>query len=374
MNRRNSNILLLSLIFIYILFYRLVVCTKLLKYNESITACFFLVLLFLSIVLLGYRKIKKDKVSDNILKVTIASLIIYFIVIYCAGLITGFLKSSYSKTFMGIFNNTFFIIISIVCTEIFRYIFISSNKDKINSIRIMTFLLIIFDINMLIRIDSFNSVENIFTFVSVSVLPCIMKNILCSYLCYSSNYISSLVYRLVVELYVYFVPIEPDLNDYLKSVSTLILPFIIFMISSRIYNIKTEENNKNFSSVVKKTDIPFIMFIILFACLVLGIGPLKIIGIESGSMQPNLNIGDAVIINKSFNAENLKENDIIAYKRGDILIVHRIIKVNSDKTYITKGDYNNTSDSKYVNKNDIYGKVILRIPFIAYPSVKLKGR
>ena len=83
MNRRNSNILLLSLIFIYILFYRLVVCTKLLKYNESITACFFLVLLFLSIVLLGYRKIKKDKVSDNIIKVTIASLITYFLVIYC---------------------------------------------------------------------------------------------------------------------------------------------------------------------------------------------------------------------------------------------------------------------------------------------------
>ena len=177
-----------------------------------------------------------------------------------------------------------------------------------------------------------------------------------------------------MELYVYFVPIEPDLNDYLKSVSTLVLPFLIFMISSRIYNIKAEENDKRFNNVVKKTDIPFILFIILFTCLVLGIGPLKIVGIESGSMKPNLNIGDAVIINKLYKVENLKENDIIAYKRGDILIVHRIIKVNSDKTYITKGDYNNTSDSKYVNKDDIYGKVILRIPFIAYPSVKLKGR
>ena len=374
MNRRSSNLLLLLLLFIYTLFYKFIVLNKLLKFNESITACFFLVLLFLSIVLLGYRKIKRDKASNNILKVTIFSLIIYFIVIYCAGLITGFLRSSYSKTFIGIFNNTFFIIISIVCTEIFRYIFISSNKDKINYIRLMTFLLIIFDISMLARMDSFSNIANIFTFISVTVLPCIMKNILCSYLCYSSNYVSSLVYRLVMELYVYFVPIEPDLNDYLKSVSTLVLPFLIFMISSRIYNIKAEENDKRFNNVVKKTDIPFILFIILFTCLVLGIGPLKIVGIESGSMKPNLNIGDAVIINKLYKVENLKENDIIAYKRGDILIVHRIIKVNSDKTYITKGDYNNTSDSKYVNKDDIYGKVILRIPFIAYPSVKLKGR
>ena len=99
------------------------------------------------------------------------------------------------------------------------------------------------------------------------------------------------------------------------------------------------------------------------------------IGIETASMSPNYNIGDAVIINKYVDKENLKENDVIAYyDDNDRIIIHRIIKVNSDKTYITKGDYNNTSDSKYVNKDDIYGKVILRIPFIAYPSVKLKGR
>ena len=90
-------------------------------------------------------------------------------------------------------------------------------------------------------------------------------------------------------------------------------------------------------------------------------------------MTPTLNIGDAVIINKYVDKSKLKENDIIAYKRDGVLIVHRIIKVNKDKTYETKGDYNNSSDYGYINSDAIFGKVIIKIPYLAYPAVKLRN-
>ena len=97
------------------------------------------------------------------------------------------------------------------------------------------------------------------------------------------------------------------------------------------------------------------------------------IGIETGSMSPKIKIGDAVVIDKTADFTKLKEGDIVAYKSDSgIVIVHRIINVNSDNTYITKGDFNNSPDAKYVDPSQIVGKVRLKIPFIAYPKIIFK--
>ena len=97
------------------------------------------------------------------------------------------------------------------------------------------------------------------------------------------------------------------------------------------------------------------------------------IGIETGSMTPNIKIGDAVVIEKKVNLDKLQEGDIVAYLDDkNKVIVHRIIKVNSDNTFITKGDFNNTADSNYVKKEQIKGKVKFKIPYIAYPAIMFK--
>ena len=57
--------------------------------------------------------------------------------------------------------------------------------------------------------------------------------------------------------------------------------------------------------------------------------------------------------------------------KGD-LIIHRIMKKNYDGTFITKGDFNNVADPLYVNKEQIQGKIRLKIPFIAYPALLFK--
>ena len=117
-----------------------------------------------------------------------------------------------------------------------------------------------------------------------------------------------------------------------------------------------------------------IVIAIIIICMIMGIGPIKLIGIESPSMTPSIKKGDAVIIDKTYNKDKLKVNDVIAYiDKEDKIIVHRIININKDGTFITKGDLNNTSDKEYVKKDQIQGKVILTIPYIAYPSIVLRG-
>ena len=177
-----------------------------------------------------------------------------------------------------------------------------------------------------------------------------------------------------MELHVYLIPLAPDLGDWATSIFEIVLPFVILMDYSRnVYNYNKSAEHTFSKNTLKKSDVPFVILTIVIVLLVFGIGPYKMIGIETGSMTPALNVGDAVIISKKYDVEKLEENDIIAYENENgILVIHRIIKENSDGTYITKGDYNNVADTLYVKKEQIKGKVVIRIPYIAYPAKWIK--
>lgn len=82
--------------------------------------------------------------------------------------------------------------------------------------------------------------------------------------------------------------------------------------------------------------------------------PLSIFQIQSGSMMPELEIGEIVILWK---CKNYEEKDIITYKINSYFITHRILKI-TEEGYITKGDFNNTEDEIIVKKEQIQGKVI----------------
>lgn len=85
--------------------------------------------------------------------------------------------------------------------------------------------------------------------------------------------------------------------------------------------------------------------------------------IMSGSMEPTINVSDAVITKE---IDNPQEGDIIAFQYGSSITVHRIIKTytqeTGEKLYQTQGDNNNAIDSGLRNKSDIKGKVIYRVP------------
>ena len=90
-------------------------------------------------------------------------------------------------------------------------------------------------------------------------------------------------------------------------------------------------------------------------------------------MAPKYNRGDGVIVDKNVNKDELKVGDVIAYyDKDNKLIVHRIINKNIDESFTTKGDYNNTADSSFVKKDQIFGIVRFKIPWIAYPSLVLR--
>ena len=95
----------------------------------------------------------------------------------------------------------------------------------------------------------------------------------------------------------------------------------------------------------------------------------------TGSMLPEIQVYD-VVITKKIEPKDLKEGDVITFASSDTrflntIITHRIIKkyYDSEKkeyTFQSKGDNNNVADSALVQSNNIYGKVILKIPKLGY--------
>ena len=96
--------------------------------------------------------------------------------------------------------------------------------------------------------------------------------------------------------------------------------------------------------------------------------------IISPSMEPTIKVEDAIVI-KRYKPEDLEVKDIITFLSSDprysgITITHRIVGIeksdNGKIFYRTKGDNNNSEDAALVSSDNVYGKVILKIPKIGY--------
>ena len=92
--------------------------------------------------------------------------------------------------------------------------------------------------------------------------------------------------------------------------------------------------------------------------------------IVSPSMVPTIKIDDAIVVKRE-EGEKLDVGDIITFSSIDpaypgLTVTHRIVGKEKSTTgkylFRTKGDNNNVMDPSIVEEDNIYGKVILKIP------------
>ena len=377
MSKRSIKNIILLLIFIaYIISYKFVIFNNYMKYAEIASASFMVLLLALGIKLLGFRKDKKTPLAKNIFRVVAIYLVLTFLVMYGLGFGIGFLKNAYSLSFFTLLDNIFAPIIIIILVELFRYVVIWANKDKKRFIVLFTIVIIIFELVLNVSRVDYTNLKEMFSLTATIILPVIIKNIILSYLCYHVGYKVTLLYRLVMDVYVFVVPIIPNLGDYINSMILVSLPMLIYITS---YGFIDERDNKVKPIFTKKMfslwDIPVAIVFIAMIVLISGLFPHYMIGVGSDSMSPKVNKGDAVILKKVNDKTVLKKGDIIAYNKDGKIIIHRIVKIETDKkgkeVYTTKGDANGGNDPKLVKRKKVDGVVKLKVPFIAYPTIWL---
>lgn len=101
--------------------------------------------------------------------------------------------------------------------------------------------------------------------------------------------------------------------------------------------------------------------------ILLGIKPFIVL---SGSMEPTIKVGSIAYINTHEKVQNIKDGDIIAFSFGDSQVTHRVLKINENQTFTTKGDANSVEDFAPVNFENYKGKTIFWIPNIGKVLLK----
>lgn len=86
----------------------------------------------------------------------------------------------------------------------------------------------------------------------------------------------------------------------------------------------------------------------------------------SGSMEKIINIGD-LAITKNIDSKKIKIGDVIAFRKDNIVILHRVKEIHNDRDLLkfkTKGDNNNVADDFFVDSNLIEGVLYTKIPYL----------
>ena len=111
----------------------------------------------------------------------------------------------------------------------------------------------------------------LFEMIAGTIIPVIIKNIFLSYLCYHVGYKIPIVYRCIMDLYIFIVPILPDLGSYINSMFMISLPFVIYISCFAMIDEKNAQPEPIFStSRFSWTDIPITVILVVMICLVSG--------------------------------------------------------------------------------------------------------
>ncbi len=99
---------------------------------------------------------------------------------------------------------------------------------------------------------------------------------------------------------------------------------------------------------------------------VFGVTPMATLsGSMSGTEEGHIEVGDLIFVGRT-DAETLVAGDVISYMEGEIIVTHRIVEVQTNEEgeieWITKGDANNTNDTRPVKASQLVGKYMFRIP------------
>ncbi len=119
-----------------------------------------------------------------------------------------------------------------------------------------------------------------------------------------------------------------------------------------------------------------LVVIFLLAMVILPRFHYNLIVIKSGSMEPTIKTGSALVVKHQ---DDYQKNDIITFVNSNKEIVtHRIIAKLDDQKglvrYETKGDANNASDTFLVDKRRVIGRTILVMPYLGYGIGFLKSK
>lgn len=351
------------------------------SFISSILAKYGIVVLMIMLViafkiLFGTEKDRHRFTKDVLLEILII-LIIFFVIYYISGILIGFIEVENYYTIYGIGIFIIPIIITTILKEYLRYNMLKKSEGSKLLIVTTIIMFTLLDVTNVTTIKNFITAKNIFMYLALTLLPAISNNIAATYISIKAGYKPNIVWLLVMRLYNYLLPIIPATSDYIYSLMTIIMPIVLaYKINNSISKIEVKGKKEE----IQNRDIMLVLVVILIITTIVyltsGYFKYYALSIATGSMSPEIQIGDVVIVEKIENKNELKEGQVIAFNYHGVTVVHRLVEIVEEKGenyYYTKGDDNKGKDNYIVYEDMIIGKIVVKIPYIGLPSVWLNN-
>jgi signal peptidase len=91
-------------------------------------------------------------------------------------------------------------------------------------------------------------------------------------------------------------------------------------------------------------------------------------------MKPTFERGDLLIIRGVNPLEDVEIRDIIVFQKGQRTIVHRVIRIDENGMFVTRGDANPEYQTESVRPEEVRGEVVFVIPNLGHISLWVRGR
>lgn len=364
-----NNFIILFALFIYLIVNRLYIIKHVIQYDRFIAGTFIMVLFFLSVLLLGYKKPRQTKLKRDVTFLAILTIVAYFVIIYAIGMFKGFLNNPYSTTIYYLFYNLSPVILISIFIEMFRYLMLDINKGNKRIYNITTLLIILFEASIYITYVDLANKQDIFDKLAIILLPIIIKNMSFSYISNRTGYNVPMIYRLVTDLYIYIVPFTPDLGDFLNTTLNIILPFIIYFLTNVYYKQDIDDVEVIKPQMNYTIPISLIVIIVIFMGLsvLMKKNNMEII-LNNEDFGKEIHKGDLIVIRKKYTDNALKPGRIIAYTYENNTYIDDIDIVEEEPDEYT------VRNEVTINKKDIIGLAAYRIPYVGYPIVYISEK
>lgn len=343
--------------------------------KEYLKVIFLGIILFLLIFEFGFEfnnSVNRKEILPNI----IFCLLLYFFLAYISGLFIGFEKTIYKFNLSNIINNIIPTTLIIILSELIRYQFINRSSNNKFILISSCILFILFDISVNYSLYDLSIKTDVYKYIGLISFGSLGKNVFMTILCLKSDYFPCIVYRLIMELYVYLVPITPAFGPYISSVIGILLPLLLsFLVLDTVKRKILQSPDRIIVS--KKINAIITVILLILVLLNSGFYKYQIFTIGSNSMRTFMSRGDVILVKKLKGKEirTIKKGDILVFRYEKKIIAHRVyevIKRDDGTFYKTKGDNNSQVDSNIVKKSDVIGITIYRVKYVGIPSIKLQ--
>ena len=338
--------------------------------NIIVTACLLLPLTTATLILIKKKAIPSISKKEVTLLLTVIA-VLTVVLLQLSGIYFGFYQPLYVFSSYTFFNYILPFTVIIVAVEIIRSRLLAQ-KYKFSSV--MCYLIcVLSEVLMYRNLHEITSLNRFMGLVGLTLFPALTGNVLYHYVSKKFGAVPNIIFRLIITLYAYVLPITSGISDSLLSFIWLILPLVIFFFVRAIYRKgkkSPKEKNGKFSYISMGATAVLMLSIVMIISCQFTIGALVI---ATESMTGEINKGDVIIFEK-YDDQKIKENQVIVFRSDTSMIVHRVIKIETigdERRYFTKGDANDSPDAGYVLEADIVGLTDFKIPYIGFPTLWL---